>query len=149
MAKYIQRISLLGKERWIGWEIDGIGTEIPGLTLAEELPAEELARRGVKHFAPMSFESFVGMGATIAVKLDHLDDQDVAFRLDALQVGMDRFRAKGFVDLPKAVLLDIFGESDLEDPRIQTRFREWQESGAVEVIGQDDCYLRITGRMQP
>jgi hypothetical protein len=35
MARYIQRIALLGKERWIGWEIDGVGTELPGLTLAD------------------------------------------------------------------------------------------------------------------
>jgi hypothetical protein len=35
MARYIQRIALLGKERWIAWEIDGVGTELPGLTLAD------------------------------------------------------------------------------------------------------------------
>src|SRR5947199_4677944 len=50
MARYIQRIALLGKERWIGWEVDGIGTEIPGLTLAGDLSDEELRARGIKEF---------------------------------------------------------------------------------------------------
>ena len=48
MARYIQRIALLGKERWIGWEIDGIGTELPGLILADRIPEEELRARGIK-----------------------------------------------------------------------------------------------------
>src|SRR5213592_2919892 len=63
MARYIQRISLLGKERWIGWEIDGVGTELPGLTLADRIPEEELRARGIKEFTPLSFEMFLGMNA--------------------------------------------------------------------------------------
>ena len=47
MARYIQRITLLGRQRWIGWEIDGVGTEIPGLILADDLPEEDLRSRGV------------------------------------------------------------------------------------------------------
>src|SRR5688572_14629518 len=55
MARYLQRISLLGKERWIGWEIDGVGTEVPGLLLADDLSEEEVRARGVKEFHAMPF----------------------------------------------------------------------------------------------
>ena len=34
MAKYVQRITIGDRERWLGWEVDGIGTEMPGLTMA-------------------------------------------------------------------------------------------------------------------
>ncbi len=150
MARYVQRIALLGKERWIGWEIDGVGTEIPGLTLADQLSDAELNARGIKDFRPMSFENFLGMGATVAGAqlAQELHDQDLDFRLDALQVGMERYRSKGMTDLPRAILTEIFGgDPQLNDPRVQARFRKWQSSGAVELVGRDDCYIRITGRM--
>src|SRR6266850_6569980 len=89
MARYIQRIALLGKERWIGWEIDGVGTELPGLTLADRLSEEELRARGVKEFTPLSFEMVLGMNAD-AGPAKQLLDQDIDFRLDALQVGSVR-----------------------------------------------------------
>src|SRR5687768_11068295 len=96
MAHYIQRIALLGKERWIGWEIDGVGTEIPGLVLADGMPEEELRARGVKEFRPMPFESFLGLGAAIHRPGDgELHDQDIEYRLDALLVGMERIRSRG------------------------------------------------------
>ena len=75
MARYIQRIALLGKERWIGWEIDGVGTELPGLTLADRVSEEELRARGVKEFTPLSFEMFLGMNAD-AGPAKQLLDQD-------------------------------------------------------------------------
>ncbi|MCU1229776.1 MAG: hypothetical protein JWO97_2660 [Acidobacteria bacterium] len=147
MARYIQKISLLGKERWIGWEVDGVGTEMPGLTLADDLPEEDLRTRGVKEFLPMPFESFLGMTAAIADGRAQLD-QDVEFRLDALQVGMERFRSRGVTDVPKSLLADVFGGDDpLQHPRVQERFREWEKKGAVDVVLRDDCYLRIRGRL--
>src|SRR5256885_2907869 len=79
MAKYLQRIALLGKERWIGWEIDGVGTELPGLTLADRVSEEELRARGVKEFTPLSFEMFLGMNAD-AGPAKQLLDQDIDFR---------------------------------------------------------------------
>lgn len=149
MARYIQRISLLGKEKWIGWEIDGIGTEIPGLTLADHLTEEELRSRGVKEFRHMAFESFIGMGAALSgPAAEELLDEDVAFRLDALQVGMDRIRGSGVTEVPRSLITSYFGDDRrLSDPRIQARFFEWQNAGSVEVVGRDDCYLRIKGRL--
>lgn len=150
MARYIQRIALAGKERWIGWEIDGVGTEIPGLTLAEHIPDEELRARGVKDFRPMSFESFLGLGAIVstAPPVDRLLDEDVEFRLDALQVGLERIRSRGQTDVPRAVLANVFGaDQHVEHPLVQARLREWAADGAVELVGRADCYLRITGRL--
>ncbi len=150
MARYVQRIALLGKERWIGWEIDGVGTEIPGLTLADQLSDVELRARGVKDFRPMSFENFLGMGATVsgAQVAQELHDQDLDFRLDALQVGMERYRTQGVTALPRSILTEIFGgDPQLDDPRVQERFHRWQKAGAVELVGRDDCYIRITGRL--
>lgn len=148
MARYIQRIALLGKEKWIGWEIDGIGTEIPGLTLADDMTDEELRARGVKEFRHMAFESFIGMGAALSgPPADELLDEDVAFRLDALQVGIDRIRGNGITEVPRSLITSFFGdERRIEDPRVQARFFEWQNNGTVEVVGQDHCYLRIKGR---
>jgi hypothetical protein len=147
MARYIQRIALLGKERWIGWEIDGVGTEVPGLTLADGVTEEELLARGVKDFHPMTFETFLGLTAPTASDRAELD-QDVEFRLDALQVGMERFRSRGVMDVPKSILEDVFGGGDsLQHPRVQARFREWELAGAVDLVLRDDCYLRIRGRL--
>ena len=67
MARYLQRIKLLGKERWIGWEIDGIGTEVPGLTLADDLSDDQIRALGVKEFHAMPFESFLGLGAVTTI----------------------------------------------------------------------------------
>ncbi|HEV7921539.1 MAG TPA: hypothetical protein VGR02_12195 [Thermoanaerobaculia bacterium] len=150
MTRYIQRIALVGKERWIGWEIDGVGTEIPGLTLAEHIPDEELRARGVKEFRPMSFESFLGLGAIVSTNppVDRLLDEDVEFRLDALQVGLERIRSRGQTDVPRAVLANVFGaDQHIEHPLVQARLREWARDGAVELVGGADCYLRITGRL--
>jgi len=149
MARYVQRIALLGRERWIGWEIDGVGTEIPGLTLADELSDEELRARGVKEFRPMPFESFLGLGAMVAPDASpDLLDEDVEYRLDALLVGMERIRAGGLTAVPRALILGFVGnDQHLRHPRVQERFREWAEAGRVEVVGAEDCYLRITGRL--
>ena len=145
MARYIQRIALLGKERWIGWEIDGVGTEVPGLMLADELSAEELRARGVKEFHPLDFATFLGMNPE-AGKPGALLDQDIDFRLDALQVGIDRIRSRGGTAVPRNVLTHIFGsEEQVEHPRVQMRLLEWVLSGAVELVRDDDCYLKIVG----
>jgi hypothetical protein len=150
MARYIQRIKLLGKERWIGWEVDGVGTEIPGLTLADHMTDEEIRARGIREFSPLDFENFIGMGALVATPQADGDllEQDIEFRLDALQVGMERFRSSGMTAVPRAVIANIIGDDrHIDDPRVQQRFREWQNAGTVEVVGRDDCYLRITGRL--
>lgn len=147
MARYIQRIALLGKERWIGWEIDGIGSEVPGLTLADDLTDDQLRARGVKEFRPMPFENFLGLGAAMSSGGELLD-QDIEYRLDALFVGMERVRSKGQTDIPVALLLGFFGEDrQLTHPRVQARFREWERAGQVELVGTEECYLRITGRL--
>ena len=148
MARYIQRISLLGKERWIGWEIDGVGTEIPGLILADEMPEDELRARGVKEFRPMPFESFLGLGAVTNATPGELLEQDIEYRLDALLVGMERIRSRGVTNVSRSLLLGFFGdERQLRHPRVQSRFREWEQDGRVKVVGSDDCYLRILGRL--
>ncbi len=149
MARYLQRISLLGKERWIGWEIDGVGTEIPGLMLADDLSDEEVRARGVKEFRAMPFESFLGLGAaTTNAATTALHDQDIEYRLDALLVGMERIRTQGLTAVPRTVLLGFFGDdAHLLHPRVQARFREWEQAGQVEVVGGEECYLRIKGRL--
>jgi hypothetical protein len=147
MARYLQRIALLGKERWIGWEIDGVGTEVPGLTLADDIPDDEIRARGVKEFRPMPFESFLGLGAVTTAGGD-LHEQDIDYRLDALMVGMERIRSSGKSDVPRAILLGFFGDDrQLVHPRVQARFREWETSGRVQFVGNEDCYLRILGRL--
>jgi hypothetical protein len=150
MARYIQKIKLLGKERWIGWEVDGVGTEIPGLTLADHMTDEEIRARGIKEFSPLDFESFIGMGALFATPQTDsaLLAEDIEFRLDALQVGMERYRSSGMTAVPRAVIANIIGDDrHIDDPRVQQRFREWQNAGAVQMVGTPECYLRITGRM--
>lgn len=149
MARYIQRIALLGKERWIGWEVDGVGTEIPGLLLADEMTEDEIRARGVKEFRPMPFESFLGMGAAMMSTADEeLLETDLDYRLDALLVGMERIRSSGTTDVPRALLLGFLGdERQLSHPRVQQRFHDWEQAGQVKVIGGDACYLRITGRL--
>ncbi len=146
MARYIQRIALLGKERWIGWEIDGIGTEIPGLLLADELPHDDLRLAAVKEFTPLAFETFLEMNATgVATKsTGALLDQDVEFRLDALQVGIERLRGRGQTDVPRSLFTTMLGDdTQLNHPRVRQRLDAWQSAGAVEFVGKDDCWLRV------
>jgi hypothetical protein len=149
MAKYLQKIALLGKVRWIGWEIDGVGTEIPGLTLAEDLSNEEILARGVKEFRPMPFESFLGLGAAVSSgSSGEFLEEDLEYRLDALLVGMERIRSRGTTEVPKALLVGFLGDERLlENAAVQNRFRQWQAAGQVSVVGADECYLRITGRL--
>ena len=142
MARYIQRIALLGKERWIGWEIDGVGTELPGLTLADRIPEEELRARGIKEFTPLAFEMFLGMNAD-AGPAKVLLDEDIDFRLDALQVSMERIRGSGKRDVPRALLAHFFGDAQLNHPRVIARLAAWEDSGKVEFVGREECYLRI------
>lgn len=147
MARYIQRITLLGRQRWIGWEIDGVGTEIPGLILADDLPEEDLRSRGVKEFRPLPFETFLEMNPQSSQPPDgSLLDEDVEFRLDALQVGIERLRSRGDKAVPRAVLMHMFGNAvHLNHPRVIARLQSWEQRGAVEFVGRDDCYLRILG----
>ena len=149
MSRYIQRIKLLGKERWIGWEVDGVGTEVPGLELADEMSDEEARARGIKEFRPLDFETFIGMASALANEASaDLLDEDIDYRLDALQVGMERYRSSQKTDVPRSVLLTFFGdERHILHPRVVKRFMEWEQVGAVEFIGREDCYLRITGRL--
>jgi hypothetical protein len=151
MARYIQRIALLGKERWIGWEVDGVGTEIPGLILADQMTAEELRARGIKEFRPMPFESFLGLGAVSQSQgagNPPLLDEDIDYRLDALLVGMERIRSRGASDVPRSLLVRFLGdEQQLAHPRVRARFQSWEAAGQVRVLGTEDCYLRITSRL--
>ena len=148
MARYIQRITLLGRQKWIGWEIDGVGTEIPGLILADDLPEEDLLSRGIKAFKPLSFESFLEMNPQAAQPADgSLLDEDVEFRLDALQVSIDRLRGRGEEAVPRALLMHMFGSAaHLNHPRVIERLQSWEQAGAVEFVGREECYLRIVGR---
>ena len=149
MARYIQRIALLGKERWIGWEIDGVGTEIPGLILADEMSEEEIRARGIREFRPMPFESFLGMGSAVTTAGgSDLLEQDIEYRLDALLVGMERIRSRGMTDVPRALILGFLGdERQLAHPRVLARIREWVRAGQVEVVGTEQCYLKVLARL--
>src|SRR5688572_3377143 len=143
MARYIQRIALLGKERWIGWEIDGVGTELPGLTLADHFSEEELRAKGIKEFTPLAFEAFLAMNADSG-GAKQLHDQDIDFRLDALQVGMERIRGAGQREVPRAFLIHLFGgDGHLNHPRVIARLVSWEEAGKVEFVGREECYLRL------
>ena len=143
MARYVQRIALLGKERWIGWEIDGVGTELPGLTLADHFTEEELRAKGIHDFAPLSFEMFLGMNVEAGPSRQLLDE-DIEFRLDALQVAMERIRSAGRRDVPRALLTHLFGgDGELNHPRVIARLAAWEEDGRVEFVGREECYLKI------
>jgi hypothetical protein len=116
---------------------------------ADEMSDDDLRARGIKEFRELDFETFIGMAG--ALNADHaaeLLDQDIEFRLDALQVGMERYRSKQQTDVPRAVLLSFFGDArHILHPTVVKRFMEWEELGAVEFIGREDCYLKITGRL--
>jgi hypothetical protein len=61
---------------------------------------------------------------------------------------MERIRSRGQTEVPRAILLGFFGnDRQLGHPRVQARFREWQHAGQVQVVGNEECYLRITGRL--
>lgn len=152
MARYIQKISLgMGRERWVGWDIDGVGTEITGLILADHFGDDELAARGVRKFIPMSFDDFLRLGAATAATeqgFTPLDDQDLEFRLDALFVSMDRLRARGTLDVTRDLIVSFFGDlQPLDDPRIVKTFSDWQDEGFVLLVGREDCYLKILKRL--
>lgn len=147
MTRYVQKILLGGKERWFGWEVDGVGTEVAGLVLAEGISEEELRAKGVRKFVPMSFDDFIGLGAmTSNVKDASLDDQDLDYRFDALQVAIDRFHAQGYHDVPKLFLEEMFGENGLRDSRVESRLQEWERSGVIELSRADERYIRILRR---
>lgn len=143
MAKYVQRITIGDRERWLGWEVDGIGTEMPGLTLAERFSEEELSARGIRQFFPMSFDEFAGLSAMTSRRGTPLTDEDIAFRLDALRVTLDRFFARGHSEIPKLLLEQMLGEVPLADARIVTALRQWEKDGGISVLREEPCYLRV------
>jgi hypothetical protein len=145
MARYIQRISLMGKERWIGWEIDGVGTEIPGLTLADHVPFDDARLAAVKEFRPLPFETFLEMNSA-AKSMPALLDEDVDFRLDALQVGIERIRGRGQTDVPRVLFTTMLGDdAQLNHPLVRQRLQQWERSGAIEFVGGEECWLRVRG----
>src|ERR1051325_4323184 len=147
MARYLQRISLLGKERWIGWEVDGVGTEVPGLILADELSDDEIRQRGGKEFRPLPFQGFLGLNPDSGAPHSFLLDEDIEYRLDALQVGLERIRSRGESDVPRELLSRWFGDvNQLDHPRVQKRLAAWAAGGVIELVGSEECYLRILGR---
>src|SRR5258706_8252511 len=152
MARYLQRISLLGKERWIGWEIDGVGTEIPGLLLADELPRDDPRLSLVSEFRPLAFETFLEMNAagTAAKAAAALLAEHLEFPLDALQVGIERLRGRGQTDVPRALFTSMLGDDrQLNHPRVRQRLDAWQRAGVVELVGRDECWLRIVAALAP
>ena len=75
-------------------------------------------------------------------------DEDIEYRLDALLVGMERIRSRGLTTIPRAILLGFFGdERQLRHPRVQSRLQELEKAGRIQVVGGEECYLRITGRL--
>ena len=147
MTRYVQRISLIGSERWIGWEIDGVGTDIPGMTCADEFPPEELQRRGVREYRPLPFENAIEMGRAFSSDDGELVDEDLAFRLDAIMVGLECLRMRGMQEVPRSWLASMLGERRVSDRRVMSRFAEWIQSGCVELVCDEKCYLRIRGRL--
>lgn len=147
MTRYVQKIQLGGRERWFGWEVDGVGTEVAGLILADGISEEELKARGVRKFLPMSFDEFVGLGAMTSNPGDgRLDDRDLDYRFDALQVAIDRFHAQGYHDVPRLFLEEMFGVNGFRDPRVEGRLLEWERSGVIELERDADRYFRILRR---
>lgn len=146
--RYIQKIGLsTGKARWIGWEVDGVGTEIPGLTLADDLSEDELRERGVKNFVTMAFEEFLNLGAAYSRKPTQLHDQDIEYRFDALRVMIDRMLDVGVTDVTMSALKEMFSGVSLADPRIQARLLEWETAGYIQILGWEECYFRIRRRI--
>ena len=48
--------------------------------------------------------------------------------------------------VPRALLMHMFGSAlHLNHPRVIERLRTWEERGAVEFVGREECYLRILG----
>ncbi len=147
MSRYLQKITLgAGKVRWIGWWIDGVGTEIPGLILADGLSPDDVTKLGVKQFVPMAFEEFLGIGSQLIPKPEKLDDKDLEFRLDHLRVAIDRLASSEVACISKEALKEIFSGVSLADTRIQARLLEWESSGNIQVLGTDECYLKIVRR---
>ena len=148
MSRYIQRVVLGGgKVRWVGWEIDGVGTEIPGLILADSIDEEDILGLGVKNYVPMAFEDFLGISAQLARKPEKLDDTDIEYRLDALRVALDRLWDRNQRDVSKVAIKEMFSGVSLADPRIQARLLEWEGDGSVRILGTEECYLRIVRRL--
>ncbi len=149
LHRYIQKISLgAGKARWIGWEVDGVGTEIPGLELADDLSDEELRERGVKNFVTMEFEEFLNLGAAYSRRPTTLHDQDLEYRFDGLRVMIDRMIDVGVTDVTMSALKEMFSGVSLADPRIQSRLIGWETEGYIQILGWEECYFRVRRRIQ-
>jgi hypothetical protein len=53
MGLYIQKISLIPfstVELWVGWDLEGVEGEIPGLVAVGGMDEQELRARGVRRF---------------------------------------------------------------------------------------------------
>jgi hypothetical protein len=53
VGRYIQKISLFPfspQEMWVGWELEGVEGEVPGLIAARGMTASDLANKGIVEF---------------------------------------------------------------------------------------------------
>ena len=73
--------------------------------------------------------------------VDDVDDVIIQRLLRLAQAGISRFYGEGMYCWPKATFQKIFDKVDIEDPRIQSALRTWDEAGIIRFVKRDDCYL--------
>lgn len=62
VGRYIQKISLFPfspQELWVGWELEGVEGEVPGLIEAGGMSDRDLREKGISEFQRIPFE-YVG-----------------------------------------------------------------------------------------
>lgn len=63
MARYVQKIALVPDDPhglWVGWDIEGVSGEVPGLIPVETLSEQQIQALGVSRFSRVSALSMIG-----------------------------------------------------------------------------------------
>lgn len=78
------------------------------------------------------------------MSLEKIDDRIIQEFLDVLKARIDRFFFECDPKWPKKdIIKHMRIPLDLNDPRIQKVFREWEKAGIIRFKGEDECYFEV------
>ena len=86
----------------------------------------------------------------VACYCAHVVSLDTRTRVLVLQHPREREKAIGTARIAALCLPNseiVVGVDFSAHPRVQARFREWETAGQVQLVGTEECYLRIMGRL--
>jgi hypothetical protein len=66
-----------------------------------------------------------------------------AEKLDEVRAGIERFAAEGYVSWSRENVARLFHPEALASERVQEVLRDWHVSGAIDLSGEEQAFMRV------